>query len=86
MYSPETKARIEHIRAILPTIGAEETVDLPDGRKELKSIALMREAVALIREGRVSASITSAAAQRKKAKAVVLDVDSLLGDLEAGPT
>lgn len=74
LYSPETRARIETIRAILPTLVG------PDRTPE--RLALMKEVVALIREGRVSASISSANAKARKAKATVVDGDALLADLE----
>lgn len=79
MYSPETRAEIEQIRALMPTlIGDSEEVR--EKRKDL-----MRRVVALIREGRVSASITSAASKARKAKVAVVDGDALLADLEGGP-
>jgi len=75
MYSLETKARIEHIRTQLPL--------LPDDAANREGrMALMREAVQLMREGRVSASISSATAKARKAKAVVVNGDDLLADLE----
>ena len=75
MYSPETKARIDHIRSTLPTV-----------TDEAARLALMREAVGLIREGRLSAAISSANSKARKAKAVVVDGDALLADLEGGLT
>jgi hypothetical protein len=71
MYSPEVKARIEHIRASLPLAKTSE-----------ERVVLCREAVALIREGRMAAAVTSAASKARKAKAAVVDGDSLLADLE----
>lgn len=76
MYSPETRAEIEQIRALMPTLVG-DSEEVREKRKEL-----MRRVVALIREGRVSASITSAAAKAKKAKVAVVDGDALLADLE----
>ena len=73
MYSPETRARIETIRAILPTLNT------PD--KQPERLAIMKEVVALIREGRVAASVSSANAKARKAKAAVIDVDDLLAGL-----
>jgi hypothetical protein len=45
----------------------------------------MRRAVALMREGRIAAAQTSANSRARKAKAVVVDGDALLADLEGGP-
>ena len=73
MYSPETKAEIETIRAKLPNATKEE------------SIALMRRAVALFREGRMAAAQSSANSKARKAKVAVVDGDALLADLEKGP-
>lgn len=78
MYSAEVKAEIESIRTLLPTIPNDEA-----HRDE--RLALMRRAVALIREGRMTAAASSAVARQRKAKAVVLDGDALLADLEKGP-
>lgn len=78
MYSPETKAEIESIRAALPLIPND-----PDHQPE--RLALMRRAVALMREGRMAAAISSANSKARKAKAVVVDGDALLADLEGGP-
>ena len=76
MYSPETKARIEVLRAQLPLIPNDEA-------NQPARLALMREAVMLIREGRVAAATTSEAARRKRAKVAVVDGNTLLADLEA---
>lgn len=76
MYSPETKAEIESIRTLLPTIPN-------DPAHQSERIALMRRAVVLMREGRVAAATSSAVSKARKAKSVVIDGDSLLSDLEA---
>lgn len=75
MYSPETKAEIEAIRAKLPLIPND-----PEHREE--RLAVMKRVVVLIREGRVAAAQTSAASRAKKAKATVIDGNALLADLE----
>jgi hypothetical protein len=76
MYSPETKAEIERIRSLLPTIPN-------DDAHQPERIALMRSAVALMREGRMAAAQSSANSKARKAKVSVVDGDSLLADLEA---
>ena len=78
MYSPETKAEIDSIRARLPLLPVD------DAHKE-ERLSLMRRAVALMREGRIAAAQTSANSKARKAKAVVVDGDALLADLEGGP-
>lgn len=77
MYSPETKARIDTIRAQLPLIPNDEA-------HQPERLKLMREAVALMREGRIAAAISSSHARARKAKATVIDGDALLADL-GGP-
>lgn len=77
MYSPETKAEIESIRLLLPTIPNDEA-------HRAERLDLMRRAVALIREGRMTAAASSAVARQRKAKAVVVDGNAILADLEAG--
>lgn len=78
MYSPETKAEIDAIRVKLPTIPL-------DPEHQPERLALMRRAVALMREGRIAAAQTSANSRARKAKATVVDGDALLADLEGGP-
>jgi hypothetical protein len=78
MYSPETKAEIDSIRAALPLVPNDEA-------HQPERLALMRRAVALMREGRIAAAQTSANSRARKAKAVVVDGDALLADLEGGP-
>jgi hypothetical protein len=77
MYSPETKAEIETIRAKLPLIPN-------DDAHKIERLDLMRRAVILMREGRMSAAVTSAASKARKAKVAVVDGNALLADLEAG--
>ncbi len=74
MYSPETKAEIDSIRAKLPTIPVDEA-------HQPERLALMRRAVALMREGRIAAAQTSANSRARKAKVAVVDGDALLADL-----
>lgn len=77
MYSPETRAEIESIRAKLPTIPNDEA-------GQPARLALMRRAVELMREGRMAAAVTSASSKARKAKTSVVDGNAILADLEAG--
>lgn len=73
MYSPETLAEIEQLRAQLPL-----TTDQEARR------AIMKRAVILIKSGRSAAATSSAVARARKAKDVVLNANDLLADLEGG--
>lgn len=46
------------------------------------TIEEMKEAITVLRAGRVGAAIASDASRRKKAKAVIPSADDLLGELE----
>jgi hypothetical protein len=76
MYSPETKAEIETIRAKLPLLPNDE-------EHKAERLELMRRAVILMREGRMAAAVTSAASKARKAKGAVIDGNALLADLES---
>lgn len=67
MISPELQGRIAEWRA-----KATDGTLTPDE---------MKQAIMLLREGRVSASYTSEASRRKTAKATIVHADDLLGEL-----
>ena len=68
MYPPETQAKIALFRAKM----AEGTMTIEE----------MKEAVELLREGRLAASLASASSTRKRAAREIPKADDLLGELE----